>query len=123
MPSKTITTATLLKLASGDLMALRQRADAHLLRAIAAAGSEAALIQSRVLDELATEAANSWGLEQACSVAGDHEAAAAISAARFETSSAIGNHAYTARMVSIPGWCWVTRTFKPATTATAQVPA
>lgn len=110
----TITTADLQALAASQLLDLRKRADDYLQRAVAAPGTDLALRLSRALDDLADQAMISTGLELACFAAGDHHAAAAIHADKLTTEAAIAEHAHTARMVSIPGWCWVSKTFKDA---------
>lgn len=110
----TITTADLQALAASQLLDLRKRADAYLQRAVAAPGTESALVLSRMLDDTAGQTLLVSGLALACIKAGDYEAGAAIRADRLTTEAAIAEHAHTARMVSIPGWCWVSKTFKDA---------
>ena len=110
----TITTADLQALAASQLLDLRKRADAYLQQAIAAAGTDRARILSGMLDDLAAQTLLVTGLNIACIKAGDYEAGAAIHADRLTTDAAICEHAHTARMVSIPGWCWVSKTFKDA---------
>ena len=110
----TITTADLQALAASQLLDLRKRADAYLQQAIVAAGTDKALQLSRMLDDLATQTLLVSGLNMASVKAGDYEAAAAIHADKLTTEAAIAEHAHTARMVSIPGWCWVSKTFKDA---------
>ena len=110
----TITTADLQALAASQLLDLRKRADGYLQRAVAAPGTDQALTLSRMLDGLADQTMTVIGLGLACAKAGDYEAGAAINADRLTTEAAIAEHAHTARMVSIPGWCWVSKTFKDA---------
>ena len=110
----TITTADLQALAASQLLDLRKRADDYLQQAIAVAGTDKALQLSRMLDDLATQTLIVSGLDLACIKAGDWQSGAAIHADSLTTEAAIAEHAHTARMVSIPGWCWVSKTFKDA---------
>jgi len=117
MPS--ITTAALQALAEEQMLDLRKRADDYLQRAIAAAGTDKARVYAGMIDDLVNITTLCGGLDLACQKARDFEAAAAIHALQHGTAAALAHHAYTARMVSIPGWCWVNQCFTPA----AQVAA
>ena len=72
-----------------------------------------------MIDDLVNITTLCGGLDLACQKARDFGAAAAIHALQHGTAAALAHHAYTARMVSIPGWCWVNQCFTPA----AQVAA
>lgn len=117
MPS--ITTAALQALAEEQMLDLRKRADDYLQRAIAAAGTDKAATYASLIDALVNVTDLCGGLDLACQKAGDFAAAAVIHALQHGTAAALAHHAYTARMVAIPGWCWVNQCFTPA----AQVAA